>query len=248
MFIVLLFVRAITVITPHLAQFPNSSTIPHEHRGTSQSRSVSRTSTAIATKSNMDDDEVPPPTPLLLLISHARTNPLHTPPDLKYDIRSVSNPPKQIRDKYTGIDKRLREHMLSHGDFVLLLDRAESEIKASMEKMAADGARTAEKPAYKPVRPRVASRPAPAEREDEDDGEETDDEDRPKLRVSVFCVRGRHRSVAFAEELALRSWPGNWEVRVVHRDLGRSRKEAGGRKPDRRGSGPGRGFLDDEDD
>jgi RNase adaptor protein for sRNA GlmZ degradation len=211
-----------------------------------------------------DDDDTPPPQPLLLLISHSRTHPLRTPPDLKFDVRSVANPPKQIRDKYTGVDKRLREHMLSHGDFVLLLDRAEGEIKALMRKMTV-GAPEEGIPALKEWRAaatggkgrvvrNVQQRGAVdgVEEDEVEDGsgedEDVEDEDRPMLRVGVFCVRGRHRSVAFAEELALREWPKEWEVRVVHRDLARSRKDAGGRRPDRRNSSFGRGFLDDEDE
>jgi hypothetical protein len=203
-----------------------------------------------------DDDETPPPQPILLLISHSRTNPLRTPPDLKYDVRSVSNPPKQIRDKHTGVDKRLREHMLSHGDFVSLLDRAETEIKALMTKMTVGDPAAGIPPLkeWKASRTR-ASRGVRQQREEEegeegddgDDEEEFDDEDRPMLRVGMLCVRGRHRSVAFAEELGLREWPKEWEVRVVHRDLGRSRKD-NGRRPDRRNSSFGRGFLDDEDE
>ncbi|OIW33971.1 hypothetical protein CONLIGDRAFT_203175 [Coniochaeta ligniaria NRRL 30616] len=209
----------------------------------------------------MEDDDQPPPQPLLLIVSHARTSPLRPSPDLKYDVRSVSNPPKQIRDKHTGLDKRLREHMLSHGDFVALLDRAETEVKALIRKMTEGDKEEGIVPLreWKPPRPRPAWAVKKEEEEEEEEGAEGDDEDgeeedelddeeRPTLKVGVFCVRGRHRSVAFAEELGQRSWPKGWEVRVVHRDLGRSRKESvGGRKFNRRDS-LGRGFLDDEDD
>ncbi|KAH8910189.1 hypothetical protein BR93DRAFT_463085 [Coniochaeta sp. PMI_546] len=208
----------------------------------------------------MEDEDQPPPQPLLIIISHARTNPLRSPPNLKYDVRSVSNPPKQIRDKYTGVDKRLREHMLSHGDFVALLDRAETEIKALIRKLTDGDPAGGILPLreWKPPRPtpswavkKVEEEEEEGDEEDGEDGaeeEELDDEERPTLKVGVFCVRGRHRSVAFAEELGQRSWPKEWEVKVVHRDLGRSRKESiGGRKFNRRDS-LGRGFLDDEDD
>lgn len=43
--------------------------------------------------------------------------------------------------------------------------------------------------------------------------------DRVKVTVAVFCVRGRHRSVAVAEDLAKCEWLQGWEVRVWHRDV-----------------------------
>lgn len=43
------------------------------------------------------------------------------------------------------------------------------------------------------------------------------------LRVGVSCEMGRHRSVAFIEELSRRKWPVEWAVEVVHRDVGRQR-------------------------
>jgi hypothetical protein len=72
--------------------------------------------------------------------------------------------------------------------------------------------------------------------DDDDDDDEDDDpeKDRPILRVGVFCERGQHRSVAFVEELATRDWPKAWDLKIVHRDLGRkkgaSNKGRGGRK------------------
>lgn len=215
--------------------------------------------------SNMEDDDQPAPQPLLLIVSHARTNPLRSSPDLKYDARSVPNPPKQIREKFTGLDKRLRDHMLSHGDFVSLVDRAESDIKALIRKMTDGDPKEGILPLreWKPPRPRpawaVKKEGEEPEREldgdgDDEDGEEEeeddelDDEERPTLKVGVFCVRGRHRSVAFAEELSQRLWPKEWEVRVVHRDLGRARKGSIGRLKFNRRDSLGRGFLDDEDD
>ena len=34
-----------------------------------------------------------------------------------------------------------------------------------------------------------------------------------------MCGSGHHRSVAFAEELRRRDWPGEWKVEVSHRDV-----------------------------
>ena len=51
-----------------------------------------------------------------------------------------------------------------------------------------------------------------------------------QLVVSCFCERGRHRSVAFAEELSRYKWPREWAVEIHHRDV----DEANGKKQDRR--------------
>ncbi len=46
-------------------------------------------------------------------------------------------------------------------------------------------------------------------------------ENRSYVSVAVGCTGGRHRSVAVAEELALRLQEGDWSVRVIHRDIAR---------------------------
>lgn len=46
-------------------------------------------------------------------------------------------------------------------------------------------------------------------------------ENRSYVSVAVGCTGGRHRSVAVAEELALRLQDGDWSVRVIHRDIAR---------------------------
>lgn len=130
--------------------------------------------------------------------------------------------------------------MRSHGDFVALIDRAEAEIKALMGLTVG---------AFKaPPKGRSARAKTDGADDDDEEEEEEGDEDRPRLRVGAFCVRGQHRGVAFVEELASREWPEGWEVRVVHRDLGKGRRESGGKGDGRRGS-LGRGFLgEDESD
>jgi hypothetical protein len=47
--------------------------------------------------------------PQLLLVSHAQSPPLHPAADLKFDVRSLPNPPKNVRGKYNGTSKRVRE-------------------------------------------------------------------------------------------------------------------------------------------
>jgi RNase adaptor protein for sRNA GlmZ degradation len=177
-------------------------------------------------------------TPLVIILSHAHAPPLNPAANLTYDLRTVPNPPKAIRDSYTGVDKRLREHMRQHDAFRELLVRAEGDIKEALAVLIGergDG--------------QVAVEDGGEDDDDESHGDEShvdDDEheindevdenhanDGPVLRVGVFCARGQHRSVAFVEELARLDWPRDWEVRVLHRDLG---KERGGGK-----GGRGRG-------
>jgi UPF0042 nucleotide-binding protein len=46
-------------------------------------------------------------------------------------------------------------------------------------------------------------------------------ENRSYVSVAVGCTGGRHRSVAVAEELALRLEKAEWAVKVIHRDIAR---------------------------
>lgn len=39
------------------------------------------------------------------------------------------------------------------------------------------------------------------------------------LTVGCYCERGKHRSVAFVEELGRKPWPKEWVVETVHRDV-----------------------------
>jgi RNase adaptor protein for sRNA GlmZ degradation len=77
--------------------------------------------------------------PVLILISHSHRRPLSSPPDLKFDLRKVSNPPKHIRDAYDGRSKRLREHMMHMEEFTSLLDTAKKSIEEEMEMLIRNG-------------------------------------------------------------------------------------------------------------
>lgn len=190
----------------------------------------------------------------LLIVSHARSPPLHPPGDLKYDLRSIPNPPKHIRDAYNGTSKRLREWMLAEPEFVALVEKAVGEIEERMNAVEAQSA-AEESPATKESETEEEEEADLPERDsesidsdDEVDGDENDDDDDeaeitnlPDLTVDVSCERGRHRSVAFAEELAARRWR-DWNVQVIHRDVNTKRKQDGKHKQKRRG-----GFLDEDD-
>jgi hypothetical protein len=44
-------------------------------------------------------------------------------------------------------------------------------------------------------------------------------EESTQLIVGCFCAIGKHRSVAFVEELARKQWPDDWNVEICHRDV-----------------------------
>lgn len=68
----------------------------------------------------------------LVLVSHSHSPPLVPAPQLKFDLRKITNPPKHIRDAYDGRSKRLREHMLANDDFVALVETAQASIAEEM--------------------------------------------------------------------------------------------------------------------
>jgi hypothetical protein len=152
------------------------------------------------------------------------------------------------------MSKKLRDHMLRQDSFVDLLDKAEEDIRNKMpvaEKEFKEGItptspvlerrRTWSQQKYSDDEEEEEEDEVDADEEDEDADENAEDEgddnpgkERPVLRVGVFCERGQHRSVAFVEELATRDWPKAWEIKIVHRDLGKKKgsnhKGRGGRK------------------
>lgn len=144
----------------------------------------------------------------LLLTSHAHSPPLQPQPVLKYDVRGIPNPPKEIRDHYTGLHKRLRTHMTALEEFNDLLERAEKEILEAMREIE-KGTTVSEGNRNSGTTSRVQN-------------EETSLNDN-LLSVGCYCERGRHRSVALVEELGMRKWPKEWNVKVVHRDVKKSR-------------------------
>lgn len=166
-------------------------------------------------------------------------SPFRPAPQLKVDLRKVPNPPKAIRDAYTGVSKRLRDHMLEHDVFVELLKKAEAEIRATVESMIepwrADkeltGSTTREEVISKEDELKNGEEEEEenvADVEEEDDNGSTiedivNESDRLVLTMGIFCAQGQHRSVAFAEELSRISWPKEWYLIVNHRDLGKKR-------------------------
>ena len=63
---------------------------------------------------------------------------------------------------------------------------------------------------------------------------EADSKSKNKLRVGIFCEMGKHRSVAFVEELGRMTRKEGWKIEVLHRDIGKNRRD--GKRKKTRGS------------
>ncbi|KXS14862.1 hypothetical protein M427DRAFT_57263 [Gonapodya prolifera JEL478] len=193
---------------------------------------------------------------ILALTSHSHSPPLNPAPEFRHYLRRVPNPPKAVRDAYTGLHKRLRDHMMREPVFVEMVDNAEEEIRARMDELMANrgqlkamatSARTDTEMAGldDDKSPDSSSITEEVESLDEHEGRgengievETsldptspNDEDEPTnvptIHVGAFCERGKHRSVSFVEVLGRRTWPAGWDVRVAHRDVHGGREGRG---------------------
>ncbi|KAE8453197.1 hypothetical protein EG329_011264 [Mollisiaceae sp. DMI_Dod_QoI] len=190
--------------------------------------------------------------PKLFLISHAHSPPLHPPPQLRFDLRTIPNPPKRIRDSHVGTSKRLQEWMEADPTFLARRDVIRDEIKEAMNELIAKHEKKAVLKVDVDEEPASDQKSKQSYNYDRDDlvvngNNQHLDEDEDEsgyrrvyneqdfsgleLRIGIVCAMGRHRSVAMVEELARMSWPG-WEVEVEHRDVSKKRgteKKTGGK-------------------
>lgn len=186
----------------------------------------------------------------LQIFSYAHSPPLTPAPHLKYDLRKISNPPREMRQSYDGRSRRLKEFMSHDEDFVRMRDRAEREIMDLASRLSPQQGGEADSPigASIPVEAVAADKCEVAGEDLIDTDDETDASDEmdaeeetapqgPVMRVGCFCAVGRHRSVAFAEGLAALRWPPEWIVQIVHRDVDKSRlvKKTGRNGKERKG-------------
>ena len=158
----------------------------------------------------------------------------------KYDGRT-----KRLRDwlsrepEYTEYLGKVEAEILAKGKELQM----EAEEKEEQEKAEADKAIAAAAAPAEPVEvPLPESAPQSAVEQEERsttptadhaqseaDAEEDEKKDKltlhkpMNLRVGVSCEMGRHRSVAFIEELSRRKWPVEWAVEIVHRDVRKQR-------------------------
>jgi len=82
--------------------------------------------------------------PLLTLISHGHAPPLHPTPTLKFDVRSLPNPPKNIRDAYNGTSGRLQEWMNTHEKYLRWKEDIRKEILVNLKEAMDEEAARAE--------------------------------------------------------------------------------------------------------
>ena len=135
----------------------------------------------------------------LKLISHGRVNgPIDEPKDneemLQFSVRDVPNPPAKLRKNYTGLSPRLRKEVFSDKIARQKYDTIVIEMENMMKSIAAS---------YDAAHP-----------------DEVDEDAPNTLVISIQCEEGKHRSVSYAEELAQATKRKEWDIAVVHRDLG----------------------------
>lgn len=140
---------------------------------------------------------------------------------LTYNIRHLPNPPRHLRVSSTGLSRRLQKEFLQNDNVEALLVKVQNELVTSIKTECDLLLRSTEKTEQGPRDSREISRLIE---------EATSDCPDIDMVVTICCEEGRHRSVAFVEELArrlatLKHGDGssqNWQlnVNVTHRDVG----------------------------
>lgn len=139
---------------------------------------------------------------------------------LAYNIRHLRNPPRNLRAKSNGLSKQLQKEFLHNDDVEVVLDKVQSDLVDALrevDSMQSVGAVTGEEENLGEDTSNL---------KEENSAEDVQD---TSVVLTVCCEEGRHRSVAFIEELARRianlkngdgishSW--NLIIRVTHRDI-----------------------------
>ncbi|OJD40331.1 glmz-inactivating ntpase [Diplodia corticola] len=135
----------------------------------------------------------------LCLVSHSNSPPLRPEPAFQFDLHSVPNPPRAMRQAMTGKHRDLQTALLQDTAFCAELNRAYGIIKAAMTEFELSRRRP---PPHRPTAP------------------STTEQDPDVLLVGCFCSKGKHRSPAFVESLVeTEEWPSTWHVKAIHREL-----------------------------
>ncbi|KAG6915723.1 hypothetical protein DXG01_010244 [Tephrocybe rancida] len=167
-------------------------------------------------------------TKILILTSYShRRGPLLPPlvptPGLAFDIRTLPNPPKRVRDVYVGTDKPMRKAFMEGEGVRERVEGIWRAVRVVLEQTP-NTAAGGDVPMGDATKEPEHDPDSDSEEEEEED-EEEEMEKRIRVCVGICCEVGRHRSVACVEELARMVWPQGWEIEVVHRDLTRPRSE-----------------------
>lgn len=143
---------------------------------------------------------------------------------LAYNIRHLPNPPRHLRANATGLSRRLQKEFLQNENVEAFLAKVQSELLSAVKTGCDHLLHSTEQDEREPGKI--------------DDsihlGKEVALEDPDvDIVVTICCEEGRHRSVAFVEELTRRLTmlkhgdciPRHWQlsVNVTHRDIGISK-------------------------
>ena len=145
---------------------------------------------------------------------------------LAYNIRHLPNPPRHLRLKATGLSRRLQKEFLQNDNVETFLVKVQQEI-TDVAKEGCDQLRYSTKQDGNKQRPAEAGTRfnlnAHSSEETAVEGAEIN------IVVTICCEEGRHRSVAFVEELARRlalfqhsdDSPQHWQlsINITHRDI-----------------------------
>lgn len=144
---------------------------------------------------------------------------------LAFNIRHLPNPPRHLRASSTGLSRRLQKEFLQNDDVEPTLVKVQSDLRNAVQtgydQLLLSTAKSKYETGESNDRPNKNL-----------DHRQEDDLKDPNINVvvTICCEEGRHRSVAFVEELARRlalfkhgdSLSRRWQlsVEVTHRDIG----------------------------
>ncbi|KAE8312870.1 hypothetical protein BDV41DRAFT_278630 [Aspergillus transmontanensis] len=146
---------------------------------------------------------------------------------LSYNIRHLPNPPRHLRVKATGLSRRLQKEFLQNDNVEAFLVKVEGDIFNVVKEGCDQLLYSTEQAEYKQ---------GPEEVDKHSDSNAPSSEESPSgsadidIAVTICCEEGRHRSVAFVEELTRRlamfkykdGFSLHWQliINVTHRDIG----------------------------
>lgn len=142
---------------------------------------------------------------------------------LHYNIRHLPNPPRHFRIKATGLSRRLQKEFLQNQNVEDFLVKVQEELLNTVKEGCDQLWHSTE-------RIGLQSRPGEADECSDLNAYLSKEVASIDVAVTICCEEGRHRSVAFVEELSQRlatfrhgdGFSRHWQldVNVIHRDIG----------------------------
>ena len=146
------------------------------------------------------------------IVSYGHSNgPLVVPKEhqkLTFNVRDIPNPGASLRKKHTGLSARLSKELMASKE---AQERLADMVKAVNARM--DEIEEMEIVRPEPTTAKKGSKGARVEHQEDVIGASG------TLVVGIVCEEGRHRSVAFAEELGHSLKRRDWRTTIDHRDL-----------------------------